>query len=51
MAADVKAYVVSLHFVVAATLIAILLRQTLGVANVVLSFLVAVLASAVTYGL
>jgi len=50
-AADVKAYVVSLLFVAAATVIAILLRQTLGVANVALSFLVAVLASAVTYGL
>ncbi|WP_026605830.1 sensor histidine kinase [Methylocapsa acidiphila] len=48
---DVKAYLASLSFVVAATLIAIFLRQTLGVSNVALSYLLAILASAVTYGL
>ncbi len=49
--ADVRPYIVSLVYVAAATLIAIALRQTLSVSNVALSFLVAVLASAVTYGL
>jgi len=46
-----KAYFVSLLYVGAAALIAILLQRTLGVSNAALSFLVAVLASAVSYGL
>jgi two-component system, OmpR family, sensor histidine kinase KdpD len=46
-----KAYAVSLSYVAAATLVAALLRQSLGVSNVAQVFLIAVLASAVTYGL
>src|SRR5580693_4245453 len=48
---EVKAYIASLAYVAAATLIAALLRQTLGVSNLAQVFLIAVLASAVTYGL
>jgi len=48
---DVKSYAASLLFVAAATGVAVFLRQTLGVSNVSLAFLVAILASAVTYGL
>jgi two-component system sensor histidine kinase KdpD len=46
-----KAYAVSLSYVAVATLVAALLRQTLGVSNLAQVFLIAVLASAVTYGL
>jgi two-component system, OmpR family, sensor histidine kinase KdpD len=46
-----KAYAVSLSYVAVATLVAALLRQTLGVSNLSQVFLIAVLASAVTYGL
>ncbi|MGC2350385.1 MAG: sensor histidine kinase KdpD, partial [Methylocella sp.] len=48
---EVKAYIASLAYVAAATLVAFLLRQTLGVSNLAQVFLIAVLASAVTYGL
>ena len=48
---EVKAYIAILAYVAAATLIAALLRQTLGVSNLAQVFLIAVLASAVTYGL
>src|SRR3984893_13619599 len=48
---EVKAYIASLAYVAAATLVAALLRQTLGVSNLAQVFLIAVLASAVTYGL
>src|SRR6202035_2715227 len=46
-----QAYAVSLSYVSAATLVAALLRQALGVSNLAQVFLIAVLASAVTYGL
>src|SRR6202035_595177 len=48
---EVRAYIASLAYVAAATLVAALLRQTLGVSNLAQVFLIAVLASAVTYGL
>ena len=48
---DFKAYVGSFFYVVAAFLAAYALRQVLGVSNIALAFLIAVLASAVTYGL
>ena len=48
---EIKAYLVSLAYVAAAVLIAILLRRVLGVSNLAQVFLIAVLASAVTYGL
>jgi two-component system, OmpR family, sensor histidine kinase KdpD len=48
---EVKAYIASLAYVAAATLVAALLRQALGVSNLAQVFLIAVLASAVTYGL
>ena len=48
---EVKAYIASLAYVAAATAVGALLRQTLGVSNVAQVFLIAVLASAVTYGL
>ena len=48
---EVKAYIASLAYVAAATLVAFLLRQALGVSNLAQVFLIAVLASAVTYGL
>jgi two-component system, OmpR family, sensor histidine kinase KdpD len=48
---ELKAYIVSLAYVAAAILIAALLRQTLGVSNLAQVFLIAVLASAVTFGL
>src|SRR6202043_1519960 len=46
-----QAYAVSLAYVAAATLVAALLRQTLGISKPAQVFLIAVLASAVTYGL
>src|SRR3984893_13618964 len=46
-----KAYAASLSYVAVATLVAALLRQALGVSNLAQVFLIAVLASAVTYGL
>jgi two-component system, OmpR family, sensor histidine kinase KdpD len=46
-----QAYAVSLSYVATATLVAALLRQALGVSNLAQVFLIAVLASAVTYGL
>jgi two-component system, OmpR family, sensor histidine kinase KdpD len=49
--ADFIGYVGSLGFVAAATAIAFLLRQTLGVSNLAQVFLIAVFASAMTYGL
>jgi two-component system sensor histidine kinase KdpD len=49
--ADWKAYVFSLLFVGVALGSAIILKQALAVANLALAFLVAVLASAVAYGL
>ena len=48
---EVKEYIASLAYVAAATLVAALLRQTLGVSNLAQVFLIAVVASAVTYGL
>ena len=48
---EIKAYLASLAYVAAAVLIAILLRRALGVSNLAQVFLIAVLASAVTYGL
>ena len=48
---ELKAYIASLAYVVAAVLVAALLRQALGVSNLAQVFLIAVLASAVTYGL
>jgi two-component system, OmpR family, sensor histidine kinase KdpD len=48
---EVKAYIASLAYVAAATAVGALLRQTLGVSNLAQVFLIAVLASAVTYGL
>jgi two-component system sensor histidine kinase KdpD len=48
---DSNAYLGSLAIVVAAFLLALALRQFLGVANIALVFLTGVLASAVTYGL
>lgn len=48
---EFKAYIVSLAYVVAATLIAYVLRQVLGVSNIAQAFLIAVLASAVSFGL
>ena len=48
---EVKAYIASLAYVAAAILVAALLRQALGVSNLAQVFLIAVLASAVTYGL
>jgi two-component system, OmpR family, sensor histidine kinase KdpD len=48
---ELKAYVASLAYVAAATSIAALLRQALGVSNVALAFVIAVLASAMTHGL
>ncbi|QBR71919.1 two-component sensor histidine kinase [Beijerinckiaceae bacterium] len=48
---EFKAYAVSLAYVVAATLIAYTLRQALGVSNIAQTFLIAVLASAVSFGL
>ncbi|HUB64314.1 MAG TPA: sensor histidine kinase KdpD [Methylocella sp.] len=47
----IKAYLASLAYVAAATLVAALLRQVLGVSNLSQVFLIAVLASAVTHGL
>ncbi|MCL2453147.1 MAG: sensor histidine kinase KdpD, partial [Alphaproteobacteria bacterium] len=48
---DYTAYIVSLAYVVIATISAVCLRQTLGVSNLAQVFLIAVLASAVTFGL
>jgi two-component system sensor histidine kinase KdpD len=48
---DWKAYVGSLGYVAGATAAAFILREILSVSNITLAFLVAVLASAVTYGL
>jgi two-component system, OmpR family, sensor histidine kinase KdpD len=48
---EFKAYIVSLAYVVAATFVAHLLRHALGVSNIAQAYLIAVLASAVTYGL
>jgi two-component system, OmpR family, sensor histidine kinase KdpD len=48
---EIKAYLVSFAYVAAAILVAALLRQALGVSNLAQVFLIAVLASAVTYGL
>ena len=48
---EIKAYLASLAYVAAAILVAALLRQALGVSNLAQVFLIAVLASAVTYGL
>src|SRR5208283_5463803 len=48
---EVKAYLASLAYVAAAILVAALLRQELGVSNLAQVFLIAILASAVTYGL
>ena len=48
---EIKAYLASLAYVAAAVLVAALLRQALGVSNLAQVFLIAVLASAVTYGL
>ena len=48
---ELKAYIASLAYVAAATAVGALLRQTLGVSNLAQVFLIAVLASAVTYGL
>lgn len=48
---EIKAYLASLAYVAAAILVAALLRQVLGVSNLAQVFLIAVLASAVTYGL
>ncbi|HTV34197.1 MAG TPA: sensor histidine kinase KdpD, partial [Methylocella sp.] len=48
---DYKAYIVSLAYVAIATIGAVFLRQALGVSNLAQVFLIAVLASAVTYGL
>ena len=48
---EIKAYFVSLAYVAAAILVAALLRRTLGVSNLAQVFLIAVLASAVTFGL
>ncbi|MGH6849466.1 MAG: DUF4118 domain-containing protein, partial [Methylocella sp.] len=48
---EVKAYIASLAYIAAATLVAFLLRQTLGVSNVAQVFLIAVLVSAAAYGL
>jgi two-component system, OmpR family, sensor histidine kinase KdpD len=48
---EIKAYLASLAYVAAAVLVAVLLRRTLGVSNLAQVFLIAVLASAVTYGL
>jgi two-component system, OmpR family, sensor histidine kinase KdpD len=48
---DFKAYFASLAYVAVAILIAALLRRTLGVSNLAQVFLIAVLASAVTFGL
>jgi two-component system sensor histidine kinase KdpD len=48
---ELKAYIASLAYVAAATSVGALLRQTLGVSNVAQVFLIAVLASAATYGL
>lgn len=50
-AGNARDYAVSLGFVVVALCVALLLRQALGIATVALSFLTAVLASAVAYGL
>jgi two-component system sensor histidine kinase KdpD len=49
--ADWKAYAGSLGYVAAAVAAAFILREVLSVTNITLAFLVAVLASAVTYGL
>jgi two-component system sensor histidine kinase KdpD len=48
---EIKAYLASLAYVAAAILVAALLRHVLGVSNLAQVFLIAVLASAVTYGL
>jgi two-component system sensor histidine kinase KdpD len=48
---ELKAYIVSLAYVAAAILVAALLRHVLGVSNLTQVFLIAILASAVTYGL
>jgi two-component system, OmpR family, sensor histidine kinase KdpD len=48
---DAKEYLGSLGMVVGALLLALVLRQFLGISNIALVFLTSVLASAVTYGL
>jgi two-component system sensor histidine kinase KdpD len=48
---DWKAYAASVGFVIVALAAALVMRQTLDVSNVALAFLVAVLASAVNFGL
>lgn len=48
---DVVAYAASLGFVAAAGLVAFVLKQVLEISNIALAFLIAVLASAVTFGL
>jgi two-component system sensor histidine kinase KdpD len=48
---ELKAYIASLAYVAAAILVAALLRQALGVSNLAQVFLIAVLASAMTFGL
>jgi two-component system, OmpR family, sensor histidine kinase KdpD len=48
---EIKAYIASLAYVAAAILVAALLRQALGISKPAQVFLIAVLASAVTYGL
>jgi two-component system sensor histidine kinase KdpD len=48
---DAKAYLGSLAFVAAALGVGLVLRQALGVASIALTFLTAVLISAVAYGL
>jgi two-component system sensor histidine kinase KdpD len=48
---EIKAYLMSVIYVAAAVLVAALLRQTLGISNLAQVFLIAVLASAVSYGL
>ena len=48
---EYRAYIASFVYVAAATLVAALLRQALGVSNLAQVYLIAVLASAVTYGL
>lgn len=48
---ELKAYIASVGFVAAAIFVAALLRQALGVSNLAQVFLIAVLASAVSYGL
>ena len=48
---ELKAYIASLAYVAAAIFVAALLRQALGVSNLAQVFLIAVLASAVSYGL